>query len=71
MDETERGRGLGRRLVRWFLDHPDFAGLRRFGLVTADAQGVYAALGFHPPVRPERWMERLAPEFRAMLAPDA
>ena len=67
VDEPARGQGLGRRLVRWFLDHPDFAGIRRFGLVTGDAHGVYAALGFHPPLRPERWMERLAPEFRAML----
>lgn len=57
-----RGQGLGRRMVSWFLDHPDYAGIRRFALVTGDAHGVYAALGFHPPLRPERWMERLDPE---------
>ena len=67
IDEGMRKQGLGRRMVGWFLDHPDFAGIRRFGLVTANAHGVYAALGFHPPFRPERWMERLAPEFRRML----
>lgn len=57
-----RGQGLGRAMVRWFLDHPDYAGIRRFALVTGDAHGVYGALGFHPPLRPERWMERLDPE---------
>ena len=61
VDESVRGQGIGRAMVRWFLDHPDYAGLRRIGLVTADAHGVYAALGFHPLVRPDRYMERLAP----------
>ncbi len=61
VDESVRGQGLGRRMVGWFLDHPSFAGLRRIGLVTADAHGVYAGLGFHPLVRADRYMERLAP----------
>ncbi len=61
VDEPVRGQGLGRRMVGWFLDHPSFAGLRRIGLVTADAHGVYAGLGFHPLVRADRYMERLAP----------
>jgi GNAT superfamily N-acetyltransferase len=61
VEESMRGQGLGRRMVGWFLEHPSFAGLRRFGLVTADAHGVYADLGFHPLVRPDRYMERLAP----------
>jgi len=59
--ESVRGQGLGRRMVGWFLAHPLFAGLRRIGLVTADAHGVYAGLGFHPLVRADRYMERLAP----------
>jgi hypothetical protein len=54
-------------MVGWFLDHPDFQGLRRIALTTADAHGVYAALGFTPLARPERYMERLAPDFLAML----
>ena len=61
VEESVRGQGLGRRMVGWFLDHPSFAGLRRIGLVTADAHGVYAELGFHPLVRADRYMERLAP----------
>ncbi len=62
VDETVRGRGLGRRLVAWFVDHPRFVGIRRVGLVTRDAHGVYAPLGFGPLLRPENHMERLAPD---------
>ena len=67
VDAGQRGQGVGRAMVRWFLDHPGFAGIRRVGLVTADAHGVYAALGFTTPLRPERWMERLDPAFAAAL----
>ncbi len=68
IDEPARGRGLGRAMVRWFLDQPAFQGLRRIGLTTVDAHGVYEAAGFHALKRPERYMERLAPEFAAMLS---
>lgn len=67
IDQAVRGRGIGRSLVRWFLDHPSFADIRRVNLVTGDAHGVYAALGFHAPIRPERYMERLHPETAARL----
>ncbi len=67
IDAPARGRGLGRRMVGWFLDHPRFAGIRRVALVTADAHGVYAGIGFHAPIRPERYMERLDPGFAAQL----
>lgn len=60
--EECRGQGLGQRMVGWFVDHPRFAGIRRIGLVTADAHGVYAKLGFIPLVRPDRYMERLSPD---------
>lgn len=63
VDEAARGQGLGRRMAGWFLDHPDYATVRRFGLSTADAHGVYAALGFTAPSRPSRLMERLVPRF--------
>ncbi len=67
VEESVRGQGLGRRMVSWFLDHPSFAGLRRIGLVTADAHRVYAGLGFHPLVRADRYMERLAPGLAEQL----
>lgn len=67
VDESIRGAGLGQRTVRWFLDHPDFAGIKRFGLGTADAHGVYEKLGFHALLQPGRYMERLSAEARALL----
>jgi GNAT superfamily N-acetyltransferase len=67
VDEAARGKGVGRAMVGWFLDHPDFAELRRIGLVTADAHGVYEALGFHALLRPDRYMERLSPQAAALL----
>jgi hypothetical protein len=47
------------------VSHPDLQGLRRWGLVTADAHGLYAQFGFGPPARPERHMEKLDPEVYA------
>jgi GNAT superfamily N-acetyltransferase len=67
IEEPVRGQGLGRRMVNWFIEHPRFAGIRRIALVTADAHGVYEAVGFQPLIRPERYMERLAPEFAEHL----
>jgi GNAT superfamily N-acetyltransferase len=67
VDEPARGQGLGRRMVQWFLDDPDIRDLRRIALATADAHGVYAALGFHALLRPDRYMERLASDMAAML----
>lgn len=67
VEEAARGRGLGRRMIGWFLDQPGFAGIRRVALVTADAHGVYESIGFHALLRPERYMERLHPDFAAAL----
>jgi GNAT superfamily N-acetyltransferase len=57
-----QGKGLGRALVRTFLDHPELQGLRRWMLGTKDAHGVYAALGFTPMDAPERYMVRRNPK---------
>lgn len=67
VDDSVRRQGIGRRLVGWFLEHPDYATVRRFALVTADAHGVYEGLGFHTPLRPERYMERLSGAFAVQL----
>lgn len=71
VDEAVRGQAIGRQLVDWFVQHPDYATVRRFALVTVDAHGVYAGIGFHAPTRPERYMERLSPAFYAMLEAEA
>ena len=71
VDEPVRGLGLGRRMVDWFIEHPGYAGIRRFALVTRDAHEVYAANGFHALLRPERYMERLSAQATALLKASA
>ena len=44
--EEHRGQGLASWLVEVVLAHPDLQGLRRFMLVTRDAQALYARAGF-------------------------
>lgn len=44
--EGERGRGLSKWLMTVMLQHPDLQGLRRWFLLTKDAQGLYAQVGF-------------------------
>ncbi|MBE9605410.1 GNAT family N-acetyltransferase [Acetobacteraceae bacterium H6797] len=53
-----RGQGLGRALARAALEHPDLATVRNWMLATADAHGVYAALGFAPLAAPGNYMQR-------------
>jgi GNAT superfamily N-acetyltransferase len=55
--ESHRGRGLSKWLVRCVVDHPDLQGLRRFSLMTRDAQELYRRFGFAGLERPERYME--------------
>jgi GNAT superfamily N-acetyltransferase len=67
VDEGVRGQGLGRDMVDWFTNHEKFSDIRRFALTTKDAHGVYAKVGFHPLIRPQNLMERLSPDYTAML----
>jgi GNAT superfamily N-acetyltransferase len=53
----ERGKGLGTWLVRTVRDYLAGLGVPRILLATADAHGVYEALGFTPLADPSRWME--------------
>ncbi len=41
-----RGLGIGKKLVRALLDHPELAGVTSFSLRTADAHGLYEQFGF-------------------------
>jgi N-acetylglutamate synthase-like GNAT family acetyltransferase len=52
-----RGQGLSKVLVATVMAHPELQGLRRWMLVTADAQSLYAPFGFKPVAQPERYME--------------
>ncbi|HLX64912.1 MAG TPA: GNAT family N-acetyltransferase [Planctomycetota bacterium] len=63
VDEQHRGKGLAQALVRYALNHPDFATVRNWCLMTLDAHGVYEKLGFKaitdPACLTERWMARI------------
>lgn len=59
--EEHQGKGLGKRLINEVMDHPELQGLRRFGLFTRDAHGLYAGFGFTPLSQPDRAMERRNP----------
>lgn len=56
--EAHRGQGLGRALGQAALEHPDLASVRNWMLATADAHGVYAALGFAPVSAPGNYMQK-------------
>ena len=58
IDEQQRGKGLGKKLVKAILGHQRLKGLKRWHLLTADAQGLYSHYGFAVPDDPSRHMER-------------
>ncbi len=60
--EPFRGHGLGTWLMQCILEHPDLQNLRRWSLLTRDAQGLYAKFGFTAPRHPERAMELSIPD---------
>ena len=59
--EEYRGRGLGTWMMRELMTHPDLHGLRRWGLVTRDAHGLYEKFGFAAPANPAGLMEIAKP----------
>lgn len=59
--EAHRGKGLGRWLVESALNHPELAGMRRWALITRDAQKLYRQCGFTGLQEPEHHMQRLQP----------
>jgi len=54
----QRGKGIASAMVRFLQDHPKLQGLRRWLLITRDAQPVYAGLGWTPITGADRFMER-------------
>ena len=60
--EAYRGHGLGNWLMECIVRHPSLQGLRRWGLATMDAHGLYAQWGFAPLKTPERFMELHNPD---------
>jgi GNAT superfamily N-acetyltransferase len=56
-----RGRGVGVALIKQIMATLEPLGLRRIGLTTADAHGLYERFGFRPLEEPEQWMARMGP----------
>jgi len=62
VDDRERGKGLGKLLMRAIMSHPDLQGLRRWSLATRDAHGLYRQFGFREMAHPEWFMEIADPD---------
>lgn len=45
---SHRGRGIGRDMMHYVLEHPDLASVTQFFLLTADKHRFYERLGFKP-----------------------
>jgi GNAT superfamily N-acetyltransferase len=54
---SHRGRGLARWLMEIIHGHPELQGLRRWMLVTRDAQGLYLRVGWREVENCSRFME--------------
>jgi GNAT superfamily N-acetyltransferase len=57
--EDYRGKGLGKLLIKAVTEHPALKNLRRIGLGTADAHGLYEQYGFTGLSKPQNMMELL------------
>lgn len=57
--EDFRGKGLGKLLIKEVTEHPALKNLRRIGLGTADAHGLYQQYGFTGLSKPQNMMELL------------
>lgn len=60
-----RGQGVGTRLIRAVVEHPELQGLRRWALRTRDAHALYERFGFTALADPQRAMERHNPDVYA------
>ncbi len=60
IEESHRGRGLGKWLMQTIQQHPELQGLRRWMLYTHD-QRIYAKMGFKALADPKTYMEIFDP----------
>lgn len=58
---TKQKQGLGKKLMAYIMDFPKLRGLRRWHLLTLDAQNLYKRVGFRTPANPEHHMEKRNP----------
>ncbi|MBI5116891.1 GNAT family N-acetyltransferase [Candidatus Poribacteria bacterium] len=56
--DEHRGRGMGRRMVRFAISHPELKDVYQWVLITKDAHGVYEKLGFQALQDTWKWMSK-------------
>jgi GNAT superfamily N-acetyltransferase len=56
-----RKQGIGQAMVSFAMQHPDFADVYQWLLVTKDAHGVYKKVGFQPLAEPDNWLCLIKP----------
>lgn len=59
--EDHRRQGLGQKMVKFALAHPQLQDVYQWVLKTLDAHGVYEKCGFQPLQYQERWMSLITP----------
>ncbi|MDD2902266.1 MAG: GNAT family N-acetyltransferase [Syntrophales bacterium] len=59
--EDHRKQGLGQKMVKFALSHPQMRDVYQWVLKTLDAHGVYEKCGFEPLQYQERWMSIIKP----------
>lgn len=57
--EEYRGRGLSKMLLSYVFDHPKYKDVKKWGLATSDAHGLYRKFGFEVVASPEKLMEKV------------
>jgi len=62
IDPAHRGRGLGKWMMACLHELPEIRACRRLMLITADAQPLYARVGYTPLKMPGRAMEKTRPD---------
>jgi len=65
--EPWRGRGLSRQLLNGLFDHPELQNLKRWMLISREAQSLYEKYGFERVPGSDRIMHRSDPEVFARL----
>lgn len=70
VNETYRRQGIGQKMVKFALSHPELKDVYQWLLGTLDAHGVYKKLGFEPLKNTEKWMSIIKPRPERPIFPD-
>jgi ribosomal protein S18 acetylase RimI-like enzyme len=59
--EDYQRQGIGQRMVKFALSHPELKDVYQWLLITMDTHGVYEKCGFESLKNPEKWMSIIKP----------